>query len=155
MWRRARGRRRRPWWLALLLGLVLSVESGLASFVVSSAKAALFLPSPCQPGRVIDGDTAWLTCEARGTQKVRLTGFDAPEMNGACLSESARAVQSKLTLQWLLWRAGTIEARFEGTDRYGRALASVTLDGQPLAQTMIAGGHGRAYQGGTRAGWCS
>ncbi|MEO1551576.1 MAG: thermonuclease family protein [Pseudomonadota bacterium] len=126
----------------------------MASSLVSAAKSVLIAPSPCQAGRVIDGDTLWLTCAGRGAQKVRLTGFDTPELNGACLSEQARAVRAKLALQWHLWQATRIEARFAGADRYGRALAAVTLDGAPLAQTMIAGGHGRAYQGGARARWC-
>lgn len=40
------------------------------------------------------------------------------------------------------------------SDRYGRLLAALALDGQDVADTLIAARLARPYDGGTRQGWC-
>ena len=109
----------------------------------------------CRIVTVIDGDTVSLWCADRGIVRARLVGIDTPELfSPACLSELAAAQAAAWALRRLIWQSERIEARFDGTDRYARALVDLTLDGVPVARAMIAAGHGRAYDGGRRRGWC-
>ena len=100
--------------------------------------------------RPIDGDTvAW-----RG-MRYRLLGFDAPEIEGKCPAEIAKAREAKRALQDMIARAEIIDIRPRGDlDRYGRRLAWLNLDGEDVAQDMIASGLAREYHGAPRRGWC-
>ena len=116
--------------------------------------------SRCGPGRghacVIDGDTFKL-----GKRKVRIIGIDAPEMEGRCPEETAKAEAATVELQRLL-NQGSFEmvGRFDDRqDRYGRDLRAVRRvrpDGteQSIAQDMRDSGLARRYRGGLRSGWC-
>ena len=53
-----------------------------------------------------------------------------------------------------LFETMRLELRRGGIDRYGRLLADLRIDGRAVAGMMIAAGHGRAYGGGQRRGWC-
>ena len=106
-------------------------------------------PGPC----VIDGDTL-----AIGNRRVRLTGFDAPEMDGACKLEVAKANRAKLELhRWLA------KGRFEWTggteppyDRYGRELREARRGDDLLADHMIGAGLAEGSGWGASAvDWCS
>lgn len=109
----------------------------------------------------MDGDTLILGF-GKAQRRIRLTGYDAPELNGACPAESRRAVEARDALhQWLgqgtfEWDGGAAPPR----DPYGRELRAVrrTLpDGsrEYLADTMIdrglAGGSG---WGSAEPEWC-
>lgn len=71
---------------------------------------------------VIDGDTL-----AIGQRRIRLTGFDAPELDGSCDAEKAKASEARVALRdWLnrdlfLMGGGDDVAR----DQYGRELRDV------------------------------
>ena len=103
---------------------------------------------PC----VIDGDTV-----AIGQRRVRLTGYDAPEMDGACEAERAKAQQAKAQLHhWLArgpftWTGGEDPPR----DRYGRELREARRGSELLADTMIGAGlaEGSGW-GAKRVDWC-
>lgn len=113
-------------------------------------------PEGCRVARVIDGDTVSLWCPGRGLRPVRLLGFDTPELSSPrCAAEYARAQAAAWHLRWLLLTGGGMTLDFAGTDRYGRQLAEVSIDGQPLAGAMIAAGHARPYAGGPRQEWCA
>ena len=106
-------------------------------------------PGPC----VIDGDTL-----AIGKRRVRLTGFDAPEMDGACKLEVAKANRAKLELhRWLArgrfeWTGGT-EPPY---DRYGRELRGARRGDDLLADHMIGAGLAEGSGWGASAvDWCS
>ena len=91
-------------------------------------------------GCVIDGDTL-----AIGQRRIRLTGYDAPEMDGACEAERrlARVAQAELS-DWL--GAGAFELTADADtayDQYGRELRGARRDGRSLADHMIAQGLGR------------
>lgn len=112
-------------------------------------------------GCVVDGDTV-IIGSGNARRRIRLTGFDAPEIDGACAAESARALEAKSALyQWLT------RGPFEWTDdenmsrdQYGRELREVsrpTSDGprEYLARHMI--GRNLASESGWGAGatdWC-
>ncbi|MBT8427222.1 MAG: hypothetical protein KJO02_04250 [Erythrobacter sp.] len=106
-------------------------------------------PGPC----VIDGDTL-----AIGNRRVRLTGYDAPEMDGACKLEIAKANRAKLELHaWLArgrfeWTGGT-EPPY---DRYGRELREARRGDDLLADHMIGAGLAEGTGWGASAvNWCS
>lgn len=97
---------------------------------------------------VVDGDTFWLKGE-----KIRLDGYDSPEMGEPkCARPAAGAVAARTALTELL-NSGQVELDRRGTDRYGRTLARVNVDGLDIAKAMIGAGHGRRYTPGQKP-WC-
>ena len=103
---------------------------------------------PC----VIDGDTL-----AIGQRRVRLTGYDAPEMDGACEAERVKALEAKAGLHaWLAkgrfsWTGGENPPR----DRWGRELREARRRDELLADYMIGSGlaEGSGW-GAERVEWC-
>jgi micrococcal nuclease len=135
----------------------------LAALLVltAAALAAERLPGPYVGAveRVVDGDTlavrvtVWLEQDLRVL--VRLRGIDAPELRGKCTGEIARAGDAKAALAGLVGSGTVVLSRIEGDKYFGRVLADVTTpEGADLAGSLIAGGFVRAYDGGTRGGWC-
>ncbi len=109
----------------------------------------------CRILSVIDGDTLSVWCTGRGMERARLMGFDAPELfSPGCASELLAAQAATWALRGLIFDARQIDIGFDGRDRYDRALVTLRLDGASVARAMIAQGHGRAYGGGRRDGWC-
>lgn len=113
-------------------------------------------------GCVIDGDTLVLGF-GQEQRRIRLTGFDAPELDGRCEPERARALAARLRLhQWLgegpfEWDGGDDPPR----DRFGRELRAArrTASGgerELLAETMITSGlaTSRAW-GEPPRDWCN
>jgi endonuclease YncB( thermonuclease family) len=100
---------------------------------------------------VVDGDTI-----RYGGVKIRLEDIDAPEIfSPQCASEAAlgqRATQRLLQLinagPFSLVRRGVREE-----DRYGRKLRVIERDGRSLADTLVAEGLARPWDGARRS-WC-
>lgn len=102
---------------------------------------------------VVDGDSLVI-----GKRRIRLTGFDTPEMFGRCEAERLLARQARKALaDWLS------EAPFEldggadpPRDRYGRELRAARRNdgGEWLADRMIRAGLARDNGWGSRAEWC-
>lgn len=88
--------------------------------------------------QVIDGDTLRL-----GTQRVRLTGIDAPELDQTCTdamgAQYACGTQAKAVLAGLVG-GGEVSCVRSGRDRYGRTLATCTSAGRDLAEAMAEAG---------------
>lgn len=104
---------------------------------------------------VVDGDTVRAVCPDEGATRVRLMGYDTPEMRGDCARETIGAYRATYHLRWALWTAREADLRLSGQeDRYGRALGRLSLDGQDVAGTLVDAGLARPYDGGRRAGWC-
>lgn len=115
-----------------------------------------------QPGCVVDGDTV-VVGFGDAQRRIRLTGYNAPELDGACAAESELAVAASLKLQqWL--NAGPFE--WDGTDdaprdQYGRevrAARRTAADGthEYLADVMIDSGNAAdSSWGSARPDWCS
>ena len=100
----------------------------------------LLLPSAAVAGErclAIDGDT--LVCNHR---KVRLTNVYAAELN----ETGGRAAKRRLQA---LVSAGDVQIRPHGTDRYGRTLAEVYVNGRRIEQSDIGprAGRGAGWQG--------
>lgn len=118
----------------------------LAAFVAPPAKAEPCYSWPVE--RVVDGDTLHA-----GGLKIRLMGFDTPELRARCEAEAILAKRATERLQEL---AGESDVRFcpSGKDRYGRTLATMPVNGKNVADILIGEGLAREYHGGRRAGWC-
>lgn len=154
--------RRPPSPLAILLG---RQHRGFALLLLFAFAAAIFTDSPppapaaapsVTPGlhhaiSVYDGDTIRL-----GQERIRIVGLDTPELGhrAECESEALAAERAKQALIGEIAR-GSVALHRQGTDRYGRTLARVTVDGRDVADTLIAQGHARPYAGGRRESWCS
>jgi endonuclease YncB( thermonuclease family) len=115
----------------------------------------LYGATGCSVTRVIDGDTVHAFCPGRGFIKVRLLGYDTPEVySPKCPSEWWAGTKATWALRKRLWTAGEVSLVLSGSDRYGRRLGTLFVDGRNISRTMIDAGHARAYGGGRRKGWC-
>ena len=98
--------------------------------LLASAQAVAQSPRLRYVARVLDGDTLVLDSGTR----IRLLGLDAPE-SGEPFSAKAE--------EWLAGKAlgrQVAVASCEEKDRYGRTLASVTLDGENLNLALLREG---------------
>ena len=89
-----------------------------------------------QVQHVSDGDTVWLIrVPTRVTVKVRLAGFDAPEICQHWGPQARQALTSLLaTGRWVMvWP--------QGTDVYERMVGAVWVNGQDVAAWMVFHGH--------------
>lgn len=114
-----------------------------------------------QQACVVDGDTVHIGFGS-DRRRIRLTGFDAPEIDGACEAERnlARSARARLH-QWL--SNGPFEwdgANDPPRDQYGRELREarrIAADGsqETLADVMIEGGFAAANGwGDAPEDWC-
>jgi endonuclease YncB( thermonuclease family) len=88
---------------------------------------------------------------------VRLRSVDTPESGGRakCASERKLAERATRLTRNAIASADTIEFEQPSWDKYGgRIDADVWVDGERLADKLIAAGLARRYDGGKRAGWC-
>ena len=97
---------------------------------------------------VVDGDTIWLKGE-----KIRLLDIDTPETHPPRCAEEARLGHAATDRLHALLNGGAVSLSRDGTDRYGRTLAVVLVDGRPVGDTLIAEGLARPYGNGRRP-WC-
>ena len=140
---------------ALAIGWFLFKERLFPPILPPQSEVAITF-RPCgTPGSgpcVIDGDTL-----AIGQRRVRLTGYDAPEMDGACKYERAKANQAREELlRWLArgrftWTGGEDPLR----DRYGRELREARRGDDLLAEHMVSAGLAEEMGwGAVRVEWC-
>ena len=107
----------------------------------------------CEPAeiRVWDGDSIRLGRTSEG-EAVRIFNIDAPEIEGECAYETNLAQRSKNRLATLL--AGQrVEIRRQGTDRYGRTLAALSVNGVDAGDILVREGLARTWTG-RREPWC-
>lgn len=98
---------------------------------------------------VIDGDTF----DLNGT-RIRIAGIDAPETHPArCPQEAALGTAATQKLAELL-RGRPLWVSGLKTDRYGRAVAVVRVNGEDVADAMIGSGLARKDDRTKRQGWC-
>ena len=104
--------------------------------------------------KVIDGDTLDLDIDLgmyfRVTKRVRLKGIDTPEMWG---KDRDRAIDARTEVT--ICTAGIdllIRTELDETDKYGRLLADIWVDGlaTSLSDHLVGRGLARRYDGGTR-----
>lgn len=136
----------------------------LAALAVMSGLAVQRQPSPPalnlaaaiaqrQNFRVIDGDTLH---ETTADVRYRIANIDTPEAGprAHCPAERDAARRATQTVRTLLRAAQQVETRPVGrTDRYGRTVAFVLVDGRDLGQLLITQGLARPWRG-RREPWC-
>ena len=93
-------------------------------------------------GTAHDGDTFTI-----GTERVRLAGIDAPELDQTCRDGEREVACGRLAREELAgFLAGdAVRCEPEGRDRYGRLLARCRVDGHDLGRAMVAAGWALAY----------
>jgi endonuclease YncB( thermonuclease family) len=112
----------------------------LAALLYSSSSLAAELY-----GRVVgvsDGDTITVLDAEKVTHKIRLSGIDAPE-KAQPFGERAKQQLSDWVYQ------ATVRVIHDKTDRYGRIVGKVTLNGEDVNIQMIHAGlawHYKAYE---------
>ncbi|WP_379548331.1 thermonuclease family protein [Qipengyuania sp. DSG2-2] len=138
------------WWL--ILGAVLAAWWGYTSYL-APAPDPVALPERfticAERGSaacVIDGDTVSIGTPGefgKARRRIRFTGYDAPELDGACEDERTAARRARSALRdWL----NAAPAQVDGGeappfDQYGRELrAASRADGTGLADHMIDNG---------------
>jgi endonuclease YncB( thermonuclease family) len=100
---------------------------------------------------IIDGDT--LDDRAEGV-RYRLANIDAPELEGKCFRERARAHAAKDAATSLVRRAKQVSVRRTFRwDMYGRRAAFVLVDGQGLGELLVQRGLAVPWRG-RRKRWC-
>ena len=121
----------------------------LSHIVVS----VLLCTASCEPAeiRVWDGDSIRLGT-TRQSEAVRIFNIDAPEIEGQCAYETDLALQSKIRLAELL-KGQRIEILHQGTDRYGRTLAAIRVEGRDVGDILVSEGLARTWAG-RREPWC-
>lgn len=89
--------------------------------------------------KIMDGDTVETLNSARHTERVRITGIDAPER------KQAFGTQARQRLTDLVGgRAVTVY--WDRRDRYGRTVGKITVDGRDVGLTMIREGYAWWYR---------
>jgi micrococcal nuclease len=99
---------------------------------------------------VVDGDTIWLD-----GQNIRIADIDAPETHEPrCPEELALGNRATQRLHQLV-SSGVVETQTMGrdSDRFGRKLRVVLVDGVSVGETLVTEGLARWYEGGKRP-WC-
>lgn len=83
-----------------------------------------------------DGDT----CTSSTGEKIRLACFDTPELRG----RKANPVPAKKARDYLrsLVVGQSVEILRYDTDRYGRTVADLFVNGEPIGAEMVRSGHG-------------
>jgi endonuclease YncB( thermonuclease family) len=103
--------------------------------------------------RVIDGDTLE---DMRDDITYRIVNIDTPETGSRarCSAERELGNRATATVRTLISQTRRIDVRPTGrTDRYGRTIAFVVLDGHDMGETLIAAGLARPWRG-RRERWC-
>ena len=136
-----------------------SVVVALLAASASPSLAKDIVPGPIFADvlRVYDGDT--MTVDARpwpgqtNRVSVRVNGVDTPEIRGKCQGEKDQAVAARDFVRARV--KGGVRLRNVHLGKYaGRVVADVEINGQNLADLLVAAGLARRYDGGKRAGWC-
>ena len=116
-----------------------STAIGLMSVMLLGASA----PVAALPTVIIkscyDGDT----CTTTTGEKVRLACIDTPELKGEN-AKPAPAMAAKYHLNGMLM-SQKVGIRRITTDRYGRTVAELFINGANVQQTMFASGHAEIF----------
>lgn len=95
--------------------------------------------------RVVDGDTVFLTINLgfniTVTEKFRLAKINAPEMSTDEGKIAKSFIESKLPIA-----ENALIVQTGKTDKYGRWLATIMVDGVNINDLMISSGHAVIYE---------
>jgi endonuclease YncB( thermonuclease family) len=118
--------------------------------LISLAFAAVLLTTPVAS----DGDTIR---DRHTGVRWRVENIDAPETSATraqCPVEIERGRAAQRYAGQIIGRARKVEALPTGrTDRYGRPVARILLDGRDFGEMMMRAGHAQRWRG-RKAQWC-
>lgn len=129
----------------LLLVLLGSLQSCTP---LAPAKPAELAPAEAaEVVAVVDGDTIDVETEA-GKVRVRLIGLDTPEIGRNGDADECYAQEARTELNEMIY-GRAVELRADpsqaNTDKYGRALRHVYIDGQSAALALLESGAAHEY----------
>lgn len=134
------------------IGLVLVLAvAGCSVPPQGSAPEAVEVPgssavagSPARVVRLADGDSGWFEIDGEEVE-VRLVGYNAPErFEGDGGPPSCNGAAAGDALAALLDDADSVEVVGDETDRFGRLLADLMVDGRSAVDRLVAEGRGLA-----------
>lgn len=141
--------------------LVASLEQSAKGTVLGMTRWAIDASTPTH---YVDADTFELPVHPfKGwtfSLRVRVQNANAPEKKGNCSHETElAALATELTKELLSERGAKIQlSSLGGFDRYGRYLATVTVNGNDLGEELVDAGLARPwtekYEGQTKQFWC-
>lgn len=104
---------------------------------------------------VIDGDTVDVSIDlgfsVQHTIRVRLYGINTPETRTRNKEEKQKGLAAKARLKELVeGKFVNIKTQKDETEKFGRYLAEIYVDGVNINQTLITEGHAKAYFGEKR-----
>lgn len=106
--------------------------------------------------KVYDGDTITIVSALPFEESeyyrfsIRLLGIDSAEIKGKSEAEKAVAIKARDALSAKILNH-TITLRNVTTEKYGRLLANIYLDGEWINDWMLKNGHAIVYDGGKKA----
>lgn len=139
--------------LLFLAGMFLMPSAGTSGSARAEPSPGTEIATAAHDIRVIDGDTIE---DMRADITYRIVNIDTPETGSRARCPAERALGDRATSEarTLFSAASDIELRPTGrTDRYGRTIAFVLIDGRDLGETLIAEGLARPWRG-RREPWC-
>ena len=92
----------------------------------------------CQVIGIQDGDTITCLLPEQITLRIRLDQIDAPEKGQPFGSAAKKHLSNKVF-------GKTVQLKPAGTDRYGRTLAEIYLDGSNINKEMVRDGYAWSY----------
>ena len=142
----------RDWLLAILTALAFLAVLLAVPYIASPAEIARVV-------RVVDGDTIWVRGDKGSILRVRIIGYDAPELENCVNHALASFTKLILTETLKMCRIaaeakGYLSALVEGKevmlipdrenkDEYGRLLRYVRIEGKEVSADMLRLGYGR------------
>jgi len=104
---------------------------------------------------VIDGDTVDVSIDlgfsVQHTIRVRLYGINTPETRTRNKEEKQKGLAAKARLKELIeGKFVNIKTKKDETEKFGRYLAEIYIDGVNVNQTLITEGHAKEYFGEKR-----
>lgn len=105
--------------------------------------------------KVVDGDTLRVRIAGGRTQRIRMARIDAPEQSTTRYAHpECGGAEATEQLQRLVAGATVTLSRpsSEDTDRYGRLVREVTVDGRSVDEAMARGGWAKPYRVPTASG---
>ncbi len=86
---------------------------------------------------------------------IRINNIDTPEIRAKCASEKQLALQAKAFTKNKLNSASKIELKHLNRGKYFRITADVFIDGENLADSLLAAGLAKIYAGKSKKqSWC-
>jgi len=99
---------------------------------------------------VIDGDTI-----SYAGQRIRLQGFDTPEIrNPECAEEARLGEAAKARVQSLIAQNENRLEILDAHDKYGRDLGRLFIDGRNIREILTSEGLAQVYVWGVEISWC-